>query len=97
MFAIVHALGMFIADLFKTRSRLVAEVLFLRHQLNLALRRTPRRPALRGSDWAFMVWMIRLWPHLIDAVQVVQSETVLRWHRAGFRAYWRWKSRKRAG
>ena len=41
--------------------------------------------------------MIRLWPSLIDTVQVVQPETVLRWHRAGFRAFWRWKSRKRAG
>jgi transposase InsO family protein len=41
--------------------------------------------------------MTRLWPSLLDAVQVVQPETVLRWHRAGFRAFWRWKSRKRAG
>ena len=44
-----------------------------------------------------MVWMIRLWPSLLDAVQVVQPETVLRWQRAGFRAFWRWKSRKRVG
>jgi len=41
--------------------------------------------------------MMRLWPNLLGAVQVVQPETVLRWHRAGFRAYWRWKSRNRAG
>jgi hypothetical protein len=44
-----------------------------------------------------MVWLTRLWPSLLDAMLVVQPETVLRWHRAGFRAYWRWKSRKRAG
>jgi hypothetical protein len=44
-----------------------------------------------------MVWMIRLWPNLIDTVQVVKPETVLRWRRAGLRAYWRWKSQKRAG
>ena len=44
-----------------------------------------------------MVWMVRLWPWLLDVVQVVPPETVLRWHRAGFKAYWRWKSRKRAG
>jgi hypothetical protein len=41
--------------------------------------------------------MMRLWPSLIDMVRVVQPETVLRWHRAGFRAFWRWRSRKRAG
>jgi hypothetical protein len=41
--------------------------------------------------------MIRFWPSVLEAVQVVQPETVLRWHRAGFRAFWRWKSRKRAG
>jgi len=44
-----------------------------------------------------LVWMVRLWPSLLDAVHVVQPETVLRWHRAGVRAFWRWKSRNRAG
>jgi transposase InsO family protein len=44
-----------------------------------------------------MVWMIRLWPSLLEVVQVVQPETVLRWQRAGFRAYWCWRSRKRVG
>jgi hypothetical protein len=43
------------------------------------------------------IWMTRLWPDLIDAVQVVQPETILRWHRAGFKVFWRWKSRNRAG
>jgi hypothetical protein len=41
--------------------------------------------------------MTRLWPGLLGATQVVEPETILRWHRAGFRAFWRWKSRKRAG
>src|SRR5687767_10280813 len=95
--ALLHALGMFVADLFKSRSRLEAENLFLRHQLNVALRRAPPRLRLHGSDRAFLVWMIRLWPSLIDMVQVVQPETVLRWRRAGFRAFWLWTSRKRAG
>jgi transposase InsO family protein len=97
MFAILHAFGMLVADLFKSHSRLKAENLFLRHQLSIALRRAPHRLRLRGPDRAFLVWMVRLWPSLIDAVQVVQPETVLRWHRVGFRAFWRWKSRKRAG
>jgi hypothetical protein len=97
MFAILHALGMFVADLFKSRSRLEAENLLLRHQLGIALRRKPRRLRLRGGDRALLVWMTRLWPGLLGAVQVVQPETVLRWHRAGFKMFWRWKSRHRAG
>jgi transposase InsO family protein len=97
MFAILHALGMLVADLFKSRSRLEAENLFLRHQLAIALRRAPPRLRLRGSDRALLIWMTRLWPDLIDAVQVVQPETILRWHRAGFKVFWRWKSRNRAG
>jgi transposase InsO family protein len=97
MLAILYALGMFLADLFKSRSRLEAENLFLRHQLNLALRQKPHRIRLRGSDRALLVWMARLWPSLLDTIQVVQPETILRWHRAGVRAFWRWKSRNRAG
>jgi transposase InsO family protein len=88
---------MFIVDLFKSRCRLKAENLFLRHQLSITLRRTPLRVRLRGSDRALLVWMTRLWPSLLGAAQVVQPETILRWHRAGFEAFWRWKSRKRAG
>jgi transposase InsO family protein len=97
MFAIMHALGMFVAELFKSRSRLEAENLLLRHQLTIALRRAPPRLRLRGGDRALLIWMTRLWPSLLDAVQVVQPETVLRWHRAGFRMFWRWKSRNGAG
>jgi hypothetical protein len=71
MFAILHALGMFFADLFKSRSRLEAENLFLRHQLNIALRCVPSRLRLRGVDRALLVWMTRLWPGLLGAAQVV--------------------------
>jgi hypothetical protein len=97
MFAILYALGMFLADLFKSRSRLKPENLLLRHQLNVALRQAPPRLRLRGSDRALLVWIIRLWPSLLGAIQLVQPETVLRWHRAGFRALWRRKSRNGAG
>ena len=97
MFAILHALGMFVADLFKSRSRLEAENLFLRHQLTIAMRRAPPRLRLRGSDRALLIGMTRLWPNLRGMTQVVQPETILRWHRAGFKVFWRWKSRNRAG
>jgi putative transposase len=93
MFAMLYALGMAVADLVKSRARLESEILLLRHQLNLALRNAPPRVRLQGSDRAFMIWMVRLWPSLLDVLQVVQPGTVLRWHRAGFRIYWRWKSR----
>src|SRR5215510_5453697 len=86
MLAILYALGMFVADLFKSRGRLEAENLFLRHQLTLALRQKRPRIRLRGRDRALLVWMVQLWPSLFDTVQVVQPETILRWHRAGVRA-----------
>jgi hypothetical protein len=97
MFAILHALGMLVADLFKSRCRLEAENLLLRHQLSIALRQAPPRLRLRDGDRALLIWMTRLWPSLLDALQVVQPETVLRWHRAGFKVFWRWKSRHGAG
>jgi transposase InsO family protein len=97
MFAILHALGMLVTDLFKPRCRLEAENLFLRHQLAVALRRAPRRLRLRRSDRALLIWMTKLWPSLIGATQVVQPEIILRWHRAGSKVFWRWKSRNRAG
>ena len=97
MFTILHALGMFVADLFKSRCRLEAENLFLRYQLNISLRRAPPRLRLHGIDRALLVWMTSLWPSLLGATQVLQPETILRWHRSGFKAFWRWKSRNRAG
>ena len=92
MLSILHLLVMFVADIFKSRRRVEAENLFLRHQLNIALRQAPPRLRLRGSDRALLVWMTRLWPSLIGAAQVVQPETILRWHRAGWKAFWRWRA-----
>jgi transposase InsO family protein len=97
MLAVLHTLWIFVVDFFKPRWRLQAENLFLRHQLGIALRRAPARFCLRSSDRVLLVWMTRLWPSLLAAARVVQPETILRWHRAGFRRYWRWKSRRRPG
>ncbi len=97
MFWVFRACLIVIANLFKSRRRLEAENLLLRHQLNVTLRQVPGRLRLRGSERAVLVWLLRLFPDLFDIVQVVKPETVLRWHRAGFRSYWRWKSGKRAG
>jgi putative transposase len=88
---------MFVVDLFKSRNRLEAANLFLRHQLNIALRLAPPRPWLRGGDRALLIWLTQLSPGLLDMTRVVQPETILRWLRAGFKVFWRWKSRNRAG
>jgi transposase InsO family protein len=97
MRAILSLFGTFVGNLFKSRRRPEIENLFLRHQLNIALRRAPRCLRLRGCDRALLVWMTRRWPSLLGLARVVQPGTILRWHRAGFRAYWRWKSRGRPG
>ena len=65
MLAVLHSIGMFVVDWFKSPRRLEVENLFLRHQLNIALRRTPHRLRLRGSDRALLVWMTWLWPSLL--------------------------------
>jgi hypothetical protein len=83
MLAIVRVLATCAANLFKSRRRLEAENLFLRHQLNIALRRRAPRLWLRGSDRALLVWMTRLWPSLLGLARVVEPATILRWHRAG--------------
>jgi hypothetical protein len=88
---------MFVANLFWSWRRLEVENLFLRHQLNIALRHAPQCRRLRGSDRALLVWMTWLRPSLLGLSRVVQPGTILRWHRAGFRAYWRWKSRGQPG
>jgi transposase InsO family protein len=97
MIAILLTLWLFVVDLFKSRSGLQAENLFLRHQLNIALRRAPPRIRLSRSDRALLVLITKLWPHLVGVARLVQPETILRWHRTGFRLFWRWKSRNRAG
>jgi hypothetical protein len=97
MLAILRLLGTLVAYLFRSRLQLELQNLFLRHQLNIALRRAPQRLRLGACDRAVLVWTTRLFPNLLGLSRVLQPETILRWHRAGFRAYWRWKSRGRAG
>jgi hypothetical protein len=81
MLTLLHALGTFILDLFKSRRRLQAENLFLRHQLNIALRKASPRAQLRGADRALLVWMTSVFPDLLSLAKVVKPETIVRWHR----------------
>src|ERR1700694_456692 len=79
------------------RARLEAENLLLRQQLVVLRRKSPTRVKLRNIDRLLLAWLYRLYPSLLDAIIIVQPETVIRWHRRGFRAYWRWKSRRVGG
>jgi transposase InsO family protein len=83
-------------QLLQSRAALVAENLALRHQI-VILKRSVKRPRLHRRDRIFWVWLSRLWQGWRSSLIVVQPETVLRWHREGFRLYWRWKSRRRCG
>jgi hypothetical protein len=82
---------------FRTRARLEAEIVLLRHQLNVLRRRVPSKPKLTVADRLLFVWFHRLFPSVLNAITIVQPETIIRWHRTGFRLYWRWKSRSRGG
>ncbi len=83
-------------QIFQSRAELAAENLALRQQLAV-LQRSVKRPRLRRRDRIFWIWLSRLWRGWRSSLIVVQPETVLRWHREGFRLYWRWKSRSRCG
>ena len=78
---------------FTSRARLEAENLLLRKQLVVLRRKSPTRVRLWNIDRLLLVWLYRLYPSRLDAIIIVQPETVIRWHQRGFRAYWRWKSR----
>jgi transposase InsO family protein len=86
-----------LASPFKTQARLEAEIVLLRHQLSVLRQRVPSKPRLTMADRLLFVWLYRLFPSVLNAVTIVQPETVIRWHRTGFRLYWRWKWRSRGG
>ena len=90
-------LGCALTGLFRSRARLEAEILVLRQQINVLRRKSPKRPAFSNIDRLLLVWLSRLVPTTLEALTVVRPETVIRWHRAGFRLFWRWKSRRRCG
>jgi hypothetical protein len=79
------------------RARLEAENLLLHQQLAVLRRKSPARGRLWNIDRLLLVWLYRLYPSLLDAIIIVQPRTLIRWHRRGFRAYWRWKSRHVGG
>ncbi len=97
MIDLLLLLGCALTGLFRSRARLEAEILVLRQQINVLRRKSPKRPAFSNIDRLLLVWLSRLVPTTLEALTVVRPETVIRWHRAGFRAYWRFRSRPRGG
>ena len=86
-----------VIGLIRSRAALEAEILVLRHQLNVLRRRSRKRLAFGSIDRLIFAGLYRLAPGVLDALKILKPETVIRWHRAGFRAYWRWKSRPCGG
>jgi transposase InsO family protein len=86
-----------LVGLFRSRASLVAEILVLRHQINIQRRKSPRRQTFSATDRLIFAGLYRLAPTILNAVAIIKPETVIKWHRAGFRSYWRWKSRRRGG
>ena len=81
----------------KSKSRLEAENAALRHQLIVLRRKMQGRVRLTNSDRWFFIPLYRWFPSILKVLSIIRPETLVRWHRAGFRRYWRWKSHPRGG
>lgn len=93
---IFSAVFLFFRSLFVSRISLATEILILRQQL-LVLNRTVNRPKLCRRDRLFWICLSRLWKNWRDALIIIKPDTVIKWHREGFRLYWRWKSKALIG
>src|SRR5271163_3795092 len=86
-----------LASPFKSKLRLEAENAVLRHQLIVLRRRLQGRVRLANHDRWFLIQLYRWFPSILKVLTIIRPETLVRWHRAGFRSYWRWKSRSLGG
>ena len=86
-----------LASPFKSKLRLEAENAVLRHQLIVLRRRLHGRVGLTNHDRWFFIQLYRWFPSILQVLAIIRPETLVRWHRAGFRCYWRWKSRPLGG
>src|ERR1035437_8702888 len=90
-------IGWTVVDLIRSRAALEAEIWTLRQQINVLRRAVPKKLSLSVIDQMIFAGLYRLFPRVCDALAIVKPDTIVRWHRAGFRFYWRWKSRPRGG
>src|SRR3990172_2477156 len=92
----IRSLLLFSLRLFKSQTQLQLEIVFLRKQLEIVSRSSPKL-RLKNRDRLFFSVMKDLFCAWKDALLIVQSETVIKWHQQGFKLYWRWKSRHKNG
>jgi hypothetical protein len=97
MIALICFVLAVLASPFKSNIRLEAENAVLRHQLIVLRRKLKSRARLTNHDRWFFVQLYRWFPSILPVLVIIRPETLLRWHRAGFRRYWRWKSCRRGG
>ena len=97
MFALLRFFLALFSSLFKSKSRLEAENAALRRQLIVLQRKVRGRVHFTNSDRLFLIQLYRWFPSILKVITIIRPETVVRWHRAGFRRYWRWKSRSLGG
>ncbi len=92
MVAFVSALLSWLAGRFRGRVELELEVIALRHQLAVLHRQRSGRPQLFALGRLLWIWLYRVWPQCLNVMVLVKPATAVRWHRQGFRLYWRWRA-----
>jgi ribosomal protein L34 len=97
MIALIRFVLTILGSPFKSKSRLEAENAALRQQLIVLRRRMKGRARLTNADRWFFVQLYRWFPSILEVLTIIRPETLVRWHRAGFRRYWRWKSGEQGG
>src|SRR5271169_5422157 len=97
MIALICVVLAVLTSPFKSRNRLEAENAALRHQVIVLRRKMKGRVRLTNNDRWFFIQLYRWFPSILNVLTIIRPETLVRWHRAGFRCYWRWKSRFRGG
>jgi hypothetical protein len=81
----------------QSKMKLEAENAVLRHQLTVLRRRLQARVRLTNNDRRYLIVVYRWFPSILQVLTIIRPETLIRWHRSGFRCYWRWKSRSLGG
>src|SRR6476646_482843 len=94
---LVRLIVWMVVDLIRSRAALEVEIWMLRQQINVLRRTAPKKQTFSAIDRLIFVCLYRLRPGVREALAIVKPETVVKWHRAGFRLYWRWKSKARGG
>src|SRR5258707_13453591 len=86
-----------LVGLFRSRASLAAEILVLRHQINILRRHSPKRQTFSAMHRLIFAGLYRFAPTVLNALAVLKPDTLLKWHAAGFRSSWRWSTRQLVG